>query len=164
MKDTRYYIVKLKHDNDYFPAICKEKRILEDVLADFLQSDIGWALFKTNYVIGKTYQDLLTGKLIYNANNGEEDYLNGKNSGIKRIGLTYRDRDFGNRSLVTPISQEEVVKMLSELTDEQVAEYKIIMNEIETDAIKAYKEDLEWERESSKIDKTIDDLAKRGRR
>lgn len=163
MRENRYYVVKLKHDDDFFPVICKRKYVLEDYLEEFLNSDIGWSLFRENYVVGETFQDLLTGKNIYNERNGEEYGLSGK----KRVGcLTYRDHYRKGENCVKcveEISREKALEMLRALTDEQIAEYKIILNEIENDAIRAYKEMLEQEKEGRKIDKEISSFVNRGR-
>ena len=163
MKDTNYYIVKLKYGNDYFPAICKRKYVFEDFLTDIFNTNIGWEIFRENYIVGETYQDLLTGKLIYNADNGHEDGYNGK----KRVAcLTYEDgygygKDYVDG--VEEISREKVYEMLKSMSDEQIENYKLVLNEIENDAIRAHRKLREQQRNARKVDKEITSFVKRGR-
>lgn len=163
MKEIMYYIVKLKYKDGFFSAICKRKYVFEDFLTYIANTEFGWDIFRENYAVGETYQDLLTGKLIYNADNGQEDGYDGK----KRVAcLTYEDeygygKDFVEG--VEEISREKVYEMLKSLSDEQIENYRLVLNEIENDAIRAHKEQREQQKNAHKMDRDIANFVKRGR-
>jgi len=163
MKEKEYYIINLKHGDNYFPALCKKEKILQDYIEDFLHTDIGWDLFRSNNYVGPTYKDLLTGKLIYS---DEETIFGTKRQGCLICNPYWFEiiNEKGKNERIegiNEISQEEMLELLRGLSDEKIDEYRMIMNEIENDAIEMHKQKREEKKQKLENDKEIENFARK---
>ena len=131
-----YYLVNIPNGDEQFTAICKRKHTMEDFhnKRSDIKSEMGIGGYVSDiYMSDKTFKDLLTGKTIYPMTRGQ--YLTDDKP--DRIGcLTYIDKFHNGKANVREISAEEALNMIKGMSQDEIDNYKMTLNNLENEAIK----------------------------
>lgn len=131
-----YCLVNIPNGDEQFTAICKRKHTMDDVrkkAADIKIELFGYYSFNDLYCSDKTFEDLLTGKSIYPITKG---HYNGEES-VQRVGcLTYIDKFHNGKANVREISADEALNMIKGMSQDEIDNYIMTLNNLENEAIK----------------------------
>lgn len=131
-----YYLVNIPNGDEQFTAICKRKQTMEDFhnKRSDKKREVGLGGYVSDiYISDKTFKDLLTGKTIYPMEKGH--YLTDEKP--DRVGcLTYIDKFHGGKDNVREISADEALNMIKGMSQDEIDNYKMTLNNLENEAIK----------------------------
>ncbi len=144
-----YAVIKLKNGDDYFPAICKKIYTIDSFLENI--NEVFELVY--NWDPMPVWKDLVTGKNIY--------YKSDEDSFLSGVGLNYEfSTGYADtyQNLVEYISAERALQLIKGLSPEQLDNYRLIMNDLESDAIRAHKDKLE---QHKKVEVELEKISKR---
>lgn len=151
-----YYLVDIPNGDQKFTVICKRKHTLEDAVDLFYEwkASVFGEYVNNIYVVDMTFKDIITGKMIFPRRTGHVL----ENDGKVRTGcLTYVDKyELTDEKNVREITSEEALRILQGMSEEEIEDYKMTLNNLENAAILEARESRKAQREARRAERQND--------